>query len=72
MVDEKGWHNDSPNCKRPAACMLAVVGYQAGFYAIESLLKADAQVRIDIFERLPTPFGLVRSGVPQITNQSKG
>lgn len=43
---------------------VAVVGSgPAGFYAIEALLKADAQVRIDIFERLPNPFGLVRSGV---------
>ena len=43
---------------------VAVVGAgPAGFYAIEALLKGDAHVRVDIIERLPNPFGLVRSGV---------
>jgi ferredoxin--NADP+ reductase len=36
----------------------------SAFYAAEALLKApDLAVRIDVFERLPTPFGLVRGGV---------
>lgn len=36
----------------------------AGFYAAESLLKQrDIEVTIDIFNRFPTPFGLVRDGV---------
>ncbi|HEY3186095.1 MAG TPA: FAD-dependent oxidoreductase [Solirubrobacteraceae bacterium] len=40
----------------------AVVGAgPAGFYATEALLKAGFQV--DLFDALPTPFGLVRSGV---------
>jgi ferredoxin--NADP+ reductase len=52
---------------------VAVVGAgPAGFYAIESLLKSDAQVRVDIFERLPTPFGLVRSGVAPDHQSIKG
>lgn len=34
------------------------------FYAAEALLKApDITVRVDIFDRLPTPYGLVRGGV---------
>lgn len=33
----------------------------AGFYAADLLLRAGAQV--DVFERLPAPFGLVRYGV---------
>jgi len=52
---------------------VAVVGAgPAGFYAIESLLKSDIQVRVDIFERLPTPFGLVRSGVAPDHQSIKG
>ena len=36
----------------------------SAFYAAEALLKAEGlDVRIDVFDRLPTPFGLVRGGV---------
>lgn len=44
---------------------VAVVGSgPSGFYAAESLLKTpDVAVRVDMFDRLPTPFGLVRGGV---------
>lgn len=35
----------------------------AGFYAAEALLQSGIDVRVDMFERLPSPFGLVRSGV---------
>lgn len=44
---------------------VAVVGSgPSGFYAAEALFK-DASVRteVDMFDRLPTPFGLVRGGV---------
>lgn len=41
---------------------VAVVGAgPAGFFTAEALLKQDFEV--DLIERLPTPFGLVRSGV---------
>ncbi|HLV64745.1 MAG TPA: FAD-dependent oxidoreductase, partial [Polyangiaceae bacterium] len=41
---------------------VAVVGSgPAGFYAADLLLRAGAKV--DVFERLPAPFGLVRYGV---------
>ena len=44
---------------------VAIVGSgPAGFYAAEHLLRQDrAVVEVDIFDRLPTPFGLVRAGV---------
>ncbi len=44
---------------------IAVIGSgPAGFYAAGHLLKdAAAGVEVDMFERLPTPWGLVRSGV---------
>ncbi len=43
---------------------VAIVGSgPSGFYAAEALFKADARTRVDMFERLPTPYGLVRGGV---------
>jgi len=43
---------------------VAVVGAgPAGFYVAEHLLRQDAVVEIDMFDRLPTPYGLVRAGV---------
>ncbi|MGE3172609.1 MAG: NADP oxidoreductase [Planctomycetota bacterium] len=35
----------------------------SAFYATEALQKAGLNVRVDMFDRLPTPFGLVRGGV---------
>ena len=36
----------------------------AGFYAVGELLKQkDIAIRVDLFDRLPTPYGLVRGGV---------
>ncbi|MBI3993198.1 MAG: FAD-dependent oxidoreductase [Candidatus Lambdaproteobacteria bacterium] len=44
---------------------VAVVGSgPAGFYAAEELLRQEQpQVCVDMFDRLPTPYGLVRGGV---------
>jgi ferredoxin--NADP+ reductase len=43
---------------------VAVVGSgPAGFYAAGALLDAEASVEVDMIERLPTPWGLVRLGV---------
>ncbi len=43
---------------------IAVIGSgPSGFYAAEALLKANIDVRVDMFDRLPTPYGLVRGGV---------
>jgi ferredoxin--NADP+ reductase len=44
---------------------IAVIGAgPAGFYAAGHLLKDSAgQIEVDMLERLPTPWGLVRSGV---------
>jgi ferredoxin/flavodoxin---NADP+ reductase len=35
----------------------------AGFYAAGHLLAAEHEIEVDMLERLPTPWGLVRSGV---------
>ncbi|MDE3026536.1 MAG: FAD-dependent oxidoreductase, partial [Acidobacteriota bacterium] len=55
---------------------VAVVGSgPAGFYAAGALLGADVPVEVDLFERLPTPWGLVRLGVapdhPKIKSVSR-
>jgi ferredoxin--NADP+ reductase len=44
---------------------VAIVGSgPAGFYATEHLLKHEqTTVEVDMFDRLPTPYGLVRAGV---------
>jgi ferredoxin/flavodoxin---NADP+ reductase len=44
---------------------VAVIGSgPAGFYAAEHLLRQeDSSFEVDMFDRLPTPFGLVRAGV---------
>ena len=43
---------------------VAIVGAgPAGYYTAEALTKDDANVRVDIIDRLPTPFGLIRAGV---------
>src|SRR5436190_17995557 len=55
---------------------VAVVGSgPAGFYAAGALLGADIPVEVDMIERLPTPWGLVRLGVapdhPKIKSVSR-
>ena len=46
------------------AIKVAIIGSgPSGFYATEALLKSDISVKVDVYERLPVPYGLVRSGV---------
>lgn len=43
---------------------VAIIGSgPSGFYAAEYLQKQSLNIEIDMYERLPTPFGLVRGGV---------
>jgi ferredoxin/flavodoxin---NADP+ reductase len=43
---------------------VAIVGSgPSGFYAADALFKSGRHVTIDMFDRLPTPYGLVRLGV---------
>ena len=43
---------------------VAIIGSgPSGFYAAQALMKAEIEVQIDILERLPSPYGLVRLGV---------
>jgi ferredoxin--NADP+ reductase len=46
------------------ALRVAIIGSgPSGFFAVEALLKAGIPVVVHLFDRLPTPFGLVRGGV---------
>ncbi|MUL74536.1 FAD-dependent oxidoreductase [Mycolicibacterium sp. CBMA 226] len=48
---------------RPGALRVAIVGTgPAGLYAASDLLRVDG-VQINLFDRLPTPYGLIRAGV---------
>ncbi|GAA4096484.1 FAD-dependent oxidoreductase [Actinomadura miaoliensis] len=48
----------------PGARVAVVGSGPAGLYAAEALVKqADGDVQVDVFDRLPTPYGLVRYGV---------
>ncbi len=52
---------------------VAVVGSgPSGFYAAEALFALAANVKVDMFDRLPTPFGLVRYGVAPDHHKIKG
>jgi ferredoxin--NADP+ reductase len=43
---------------------VAIVGSgPSGFYAAEALFGAEAEAQVDMYDRLPAPFGLVRYGV---------
>jgi ferredoxin/flavodoxin---NADP+ reductase len=53
-----------PTSLEGGAFQVAIVGSgPSGFYAAESLIRRVANVQVDVFDRLPTPFGLVRGGV---------
>ncbi|GGU20894.1 pyridine nucleotide-disulfide oxidoreductase [Lentzea flava] len=52
---------------------VAVVGAgPAGVYAADILTKSDVDVQIDLFEKLPAPYGLVRYGVAPDHPRIKG
>jgi hypothetical protein len=52
------------NYSRPFPLRVAIIGSgPAGFYAARRLQTLLDDVIIDMYEQLPTPFGLVRYGV---------
>ncbi len=54
----------APMASSGGACRVAVVGAgPSGFYAAEALLSSGQVAQVDLFERLPVPYGLVRYGV---------
>ena len=50
--------------KEDGTLWVAIIGAgPAGYYTAEALTKGEQDVRVDIIDRLPTPFGLIRAGV---------
>ncbi|KAM3859900.1 NADPH:adrenodoxin oxidoreductase, mitochondrial [Diretmus argenteus] len=60
----------SVHSSSPKVCIVG--GGPAGFYTAQHLIKTRQDVEVDIYERLPVPFGLVRFGVapdhPEVKN----
>ena len=58
------------NVKQPKICIIG--SGPAGFYTAQFILKHHNEALVDIFEKLPVPFGLVRYGVapdhPEVKN----
>lgn len=65
---------DSPNpLTGRSQLRVAVVGSgPAGIYASDALMKSGRDVSIDLYERLPAPFGLIRYGVAPDHPRIKG
>jgi ferredoxin--NADP+ reductase len=54
----------NPGTPERPLCVAVVGSGPSGLYAADALLKAPGlSVRVDFFDRLPTPYGLVRGGV---------
>lgn len=52
---------------------VAIIGSgPAGYYTAEGLVKNSENVRVDIIDRLPTPYGLIRGGVAPDHQSIKG
>lgn len=52
----------APRLDRPGLAVAVVGSGPAGMYAADELLTQDG-VRVNVFDALPTPYGLVRAGV---------
>ena len=51
---------------------IAIIGSgPSAFYAAQALFKSDISFNVDMFEKLPTPFGLLRGGVAPDHQQMK-
>ncbi|CAG13365.1 unnamed protein product, partial [Tetraodon nigroviridis] len=66
----KGSGQASFSSRSPKFCVVG--GGPAGFYTAQHVLRARQDVEVDVYERLPVPFGLVRFGVapdhPEVKN----
>jgi ferredoxin/flavodoxin---NADP+ reductase len=61
---DAGSNGQAPLGSAARPLRVAVVGSgPSGFFSAQALFKAGIEVRVDLFERLPTPYGLVRLGV---------
>lgn len=64
VIRQSVFQQAAASAQSALAGRFAVVGAgPSGFYAAEAILKNMPSAKVDIFEKLPTPFGLVRYGV---------
>jgi ferredoxin--NADP+ reductase len=62
--DDPGETQVAPASDTPPVRIAVIGAGPAGFYAAGHLLKdSEGRIEVDMLERLPTPWGLVRSGV---------
>jgi len=58
---------------RTVATSIAIVGAgPSGCFLAQALLKADPELKVDLIDRLPVPYGLVRYGVAADHQGTKG
>ncbi len=64
QVAQYGQRRYSVSATRDRPLHMAIIGSgPAGYYTAYRLMKKLPDVHIDMYERLPVPFGLVRFGV---------
>ncbi|XP_072260043.1 NADPH:adrenodoxin oxidoreductase, mitochondrial isoform X2 [Pyxicephalus adspersus] len=71
MLHRSGLHRSLTSSAHPPQICIVGSG-PAGFYTAQHLLRHHTQAVVDIYEKLPVPFGLVRFGVapdhPEVKN----
>jgi len=71
-VDSTGkQHAEATGSGKPLRVAIVGAG-PAGVYVADVLMKSDVEVSIDLFERQPAPFGLIRYGVAPDHPRIKG
>ena len=56
----------------PMGMSIAIIGAGAGgFYTAAALIKELPECRVDVFDKLPTPYGLIRGGIAPDHQSSK-
>lgn len=60
LLEQNSWRRrfSTSTTAKPRICVIG--GGPAGFYVTQHILKTLPAAHIDIIERLPVPFGLVR------------
>lgn len=68
-----GSPEDAPAGSQPGRYHVAVIGAgPSGLYAASALLASGAPIEVEVFDRLPAPYGLVRYGVAPDHGKMKG
>ena len=63
LVDARYVHRAAALHNGPSPTVAIIGSGPAGFYTAQKLMREIHGTRIDMYEQLPVPFGLVRFGV---------